>query len=124
MSSNRLKYDLCEYSTEIKESTGPLEYRLYAGAYETCKPCEIADNTVNLNFGSRADMSSELSGRTRLNSNCPTKKFNPASGFKPVDVSPQTMCQSIYNLTPNNIVKPKTNMLNESALGVNFCPKF
>ena len=124
MSSNRLKYDPCEYSTEIKESVAPLEYRLYAGAFETCKPCTIADNTINLDFGSRADMSSELSGRTRLNSNCPSKKFDPNSGFKSVDTSPQTMCQSIYQLTPNNIVKPTSNMLNESALGVNFCPRF
>jgi hypothetical protein len=121
MSSNRLKYDLCEYSTEIKESTAPLDYRLYLGAWRSCNPCAIADNTTDLEFGLRADMSSELSGRTRPNSNCPMKKFNPNDGFKPAAISPPSMCQSIYHMTPNNIQKPKSNMLNEGVLGKLFC---
>jgi hypothetical protein len=32
------------------------------------------------------------------------------------------MCENIYYITPNNLEKPKTNMLNEKNLGINFCP--
>jgi hypothetical protein len=37
MSYNRLTYDNCAYSTEIKESTSSLEYNLFVGKYENCK---------------------------------------------------------------------------------------
>ena len=31
------------------------------------------------------------------------------------------MCQSIYGLTPSNLINPISNMLNEDNLGINLC---
>jgi hypothetical protein len=123
MSSNRLIYDKCAYATEIKESTGPLEYNLFKGKYENCKQCPVGDHTNNLEFGIKTDVESELQGLNRLGTLCPSLKYDPSKPFKPADYSPAVMCQSIYQITPNNLEKPKTNMLNEKNLGINFCPK-
>ncbi len=121
MSSNRLIYDSCAYATTIKESTSPLEYNLYRGKFENCKQCPVGDFTNNLEFGSRADTESELYGLNRPGTLCPTLKFNPASGFKNPAFSPAKMCESIYYITPNNLEKPTSNMLNENNLGLNSC---
>lgn len=123
MSSNRLIYDTCAYSTTMKESTGSLEYNLFMGKYENCKQCPVGDYTNNLDFVSRSNVENELFGLNRLGTKCPSFKFNPATDFKPAELSPAKMCESIYHITPNNLEKPKTNMLNEKNLGVNFCKK-
>ena len=75
MSSNRLIYDSCAYATEIKESTEPLEYNLFAGKYVNCKQCPVGDFPNVLPFGPRADTESELWGINRLNTKCPENKF-------------------------------------------------
>jgi len=121
MSSNRLSYDKCAYATEIKESTSPLEYYLFKGKYENCKQCPVGEFTIIWEFGSRAETESELYGITRLGSKCPSLKFDPSKEFKYPEFSPARMCESIYSLTPNNLEKPTTNMLNERNLGINFC---
>ena len=123
MSSNRLMYDRCAYATEIKESTEPLEYNLFLGKYENCKQCPVGDHPNVLPFGPKAVVESELWGLTRPASDCPEKKFIANSDFKyKLPFSPPEMCQSIYGITPNNLIKPKTNMINNKNLGVNFCP--
>lgn len=121
MSSNRLIYDNCAYASEIKESTQPLEYNLYRGKFENCKQCPVGDYTNILEFGSRADVESELYGLSRLGSLCPSQKYDPTKEFKNPDLSPARMCENIYYITPNNLEKPKSNMLNENNLGINFC---
>jgi len=121
MSSNRLKFDTCAYATTIKESTEPLGYRLYKGKYETCTPCSNGDFTNNIDFPSRADVESELFGLTRLGTDCPSLKYDPTKPFNNPSLSPPIICQSIYGLTPSNIVNPTTNMLNENNLGINLC---
>ena len=123
MSSNRLMYDRCAYATEIKESTEPLEYNLFLGKYENCKTCPVGNYPNILPFGPRTNVESELWGITRPASDCPSKKFVANSDFKnKLPFSPPEMCQSIYGITPNNLVKPKTNMINNNNLGINFCP--
>jgi hypothetical protein len=123
MSSNRLMYDRCAYATEIKESTEPLEYNLFLGKYENCKTCPVGNFPNVLPFGPRTNVESELWGITRPATDCPEKKFIANSDFKgKLPFSPPEMCQSIYGITPNNLVKPKTNMINNKNLGVNFCP--
>jgi hypothetical protein len=77
MSSNRLIYDKCAYATEIKESTGPLEYNLFKGKYENCKQCEAGQFANILEFGPRADVESELYGLNRPGTLCPQLKFDP-----------------------------------------------
>ena len=121
MSSNRLIYDTCAYATEIKESTGPLEYNLFKGKYENCIQCPTGDFTNIVEFGSRADVENELYGLARLGTKCPSLKFDPSKEFKHADLSPTKMCENIYYITPNNLVKPTTNMLNTANLGINMC---
>jgi hypothetical protein len=111
MSSNRLTYDKCAYATEIKESTGPLEYNLFKGKYENDLHCPVSDFTNILEFGNRADVENELYGLNRIGSLCPSLKYNPTKNNSAVNFSPPKMCASIYNITPNNLEKPKTNML-------------
>ena len=122
MSSNRLIYDTCAYATEIKESTSPLEYNLFKNKYENCVQCPTGDFTNVVEFGSRVDVENELHGLARLGTKCPSLKFDPSKEFKPADLSPTKMCENIYYITPNNLVKPTTNMLNSDKYGVNVCP--
>jgi hypothetical protein len=122
MSSNRLIYDKCAYATEIKESTGPLEYNLFKGKYENCKQCPVGDFTNILDPGQRAEVESELFGINLQGTKCPELKYNPKKEFKYPELSPARMCETIHYMTPNNLEKPKNNMLNEKNLGINFCP--
>lgn len=121
MSSNRLIYDKCAYATEMKESTGPLEYNLFKGKYENCKQCSVGQFTNILDFGPRADVESELYGLNRPGTLCPQLKFDPKKGFKYPELSPARMCENIHHITPNNLEKPQNNMLNEKNLGLNVC---
>ena len=121
MSSNRLIYDKCAYATEIKESTGPLEYNLFKGKYENCKQCPVGEFPNIAEFGSRADVESELYGLNRPGTKCPELKFDPTKEYKYPELSPARMCENIYYITPNNLEKPKNNMLNENNLGINSC---
>lgn len=123
MSSNRLMYDRCAYATEIKESIDPLEYNLFLGKFENCKTCPVGDFPNVLPFGPKTMVESELLGLTRENSKCPGKKYQANSGFKDcVPLSAARMCESIYYITPNNLEKPTSNMINSKNLGINFCP--
>lgn len=122
MSSNRLMYDQCAYATEIKESTSPLEYNLFKGKYENCKQCPTGDFTNIIEFGSRADVENELFGLSRPGTLCPSLKYDPTKEFKAPNLSPTAMCDSIYYITPSNLERPTSNMLNEKNLGINFCP--
>ena len=121
MSSNRLIYDKCAYDTTIKESTGSLEYNLFRGKFENCKQCPTGKFSNILEFGSRADTESELYGINRLGSLCPSLKYDPTKKFNNPDLSPAKMCENIYYITPNNLEKPTSNMLNEQNLGLNSC---
>ena len=60
MSYNRLIYDNCAYTAEIKESTSPLEYFLYKGKYENTKACPNNDFSNMIDVENRADVENEL----------------------------------------------------------------
>ena len=98
-----------------------LEYNLFRGKFENCQQCPVGDHTNILEFGSRADTESELYGITRPGTKCPSLKFDPNVEFKNPDFSAARMCENIYYITPNNLVKPTTNLLNERNLGLNSC---
>lgn len=123
MSFNRLTYDNCAYSTTVKESVSSLDYNLFKGKYENCEQCKAGDNTNVLPFESRADVESELFGLPRPGSKCPGNQYDPSKPFKNPAFTPPIACQSIYNITPNNLTKPTTNLLNEANLSTNYCPK-
>ena len=112
MTYNRLIYDKCAYATEIKESTGSLNYNLFRGKYENTK-CPISDYTHIIGFGDRTTTENELYGLYRLNSLCPNKKFKPDGKFIGPKLSPTKICENIYYITPNNLIKPTSNMLNK-----------
>lgn len=118
MSSNRLRYDVCAYATDIKESTSPLDYNLFQGKYINQKNCPISDFTNTVEFIDRATVESELYGLTRTNSQCPSLKYDPTKYFKPAEFSSPYTCDSIYHITPNNLEKPKTNMLKDLPFSV------
>ena len=67
MSSNRLIYDNCAYSTEIKESISPLQYNLFKGKYENNIQCPVGDFSNIIEVSSRVDVENELTGLTRQN---------------------------------------------------------
>lgn len=116
MSSNRLKYDQCNFNTEVKESTSSLDYYLFKGKYENDTKCPVGDYNNIIELVDRADVENELYGLNRANTKCPNGKYNPNNLYKSPDLSPYKLCESIYYLTPNNISKPTTNMLNPVSL--------
>jgi hypothetical protein len=69
----------------------------------------------------KTDVENELLGLSRHLTKCPELKFDPNTEFKTPNFSAARLCQSIYQITPNNLEKPTTNMLNEKNLGINFC---
>jgi hypothetical protein len=112
MSSNRLTYDPCAYAKTIQESTSQLDYFIFLEKYENKKNCAISDYTNNLEFSLRTDVENELYGLTRPGTLCPALKYDPSKEFRNPNYSPPKMCESIYYITPNNLEKPKDNMLN------------
>jgi hypothetical protein len=116
MSSNRLTYDKCAYAETVKESTGSLEYNLFIGKYEKCEKCPVGAFANIVPFPKLADVESELWGLTRPGTLCSSGKYQQGSKTAYEDLSPARMCDSIYYITPNNLEKPKTNMLNENNL--------
>ena len=84
MSSNRLRYDSCSYSTDISQSVGPLGYVLNPMKYENCMKCRhefglLGGTAVSHIKGNMVDLENDLRGATRLASNCPTKKYKPSN---------------------------------------------
>lgn len=123
MSFNRLRYDSCAYSKTLQQSTDPLEYSLFKGKFESCNSCTVGDFTNNLEFGTRSDIESDLKGQNRPNTKCPSDHY-PANSGSAAPFSPQITCQNIYNITPNNLVKPTTTGLKDlNSYGQNMCPR-
>jgi hypothetical protein len=74
-----------------------------------------------LDFGVRSDIESDLKGQNRLGSKCPSDKF-PANSGTAAPFTPPITCHNIYNITPNNLVKPTTNGLKDlQSYGQNMC---
>ncbi len=100
MSSNRLCYDKCAYDKKLKQSTSPLDYNLYTGKFENTAKCRIefgtvGGNGVSLTSGNLVDLESELFGQTRMNSQCPSTRYNPYKAPNP-RLLHQPSCQIQY----------------------------
>jgi len=100
MSSNRLSYDSCAYQYKLKQSTSPLDYNLYTGKFENSGKCRVEFGTVGGNGVSIAsnnlvDLESELRGQTRLQSQCPSTKYNPHNAPR-YQFNHQASCQMQY----------------------------
>lgn len=85
MSFNRLAYDTCEYRKRLDESVGPLSYILNPMKYENCNKCRhelgiVGGASVSQIDGDLVTLESELSGRTRPASRCPSMMYQPTYG--------------------------------------------
>jgi hypothetical protein len=77
---SNLIYDPCALAQRLKESTGPMQYRLYLGAFENCNnicavPGNFPENPIPF-----VDVESELTGRTRIQSLCPGANYPFCNG--------------------------------------------
>jgi hypothetical protein len=123
MSFNRLRYDTCAYQQELTESVGTLAYVLDPNRFENCNKCRmefgiVGGTAVSHAKGNLVDLESDLRGTTRLQSKCPTLKYqnpcpegnmttcqpkeiviraNPSNSGRVIDTTPQHLsaCQMI-----------------------------
>ena len=88
MSFNRLSYDTCTYSHNLKQSIGVGEYMLGVPKSH-CGDCFYADPKVRAGMGSAVakcadrplvDVDSEMLGLTRRASDCPADQYIPGTG--------------------------------------------
>lgn len=108
-SSNRGKYDLCNYNLALRESTDPLAYRLYLGAQESCNKC-VYDKFYVKYQPEIVDVESDLKNITRPLSSCPQYMYSPTcrtsascistfSKSAPVILAPE-VCPIVHNNIP------------------------
>jgi hypothetical protein len=136
--STRLIYDPCAYRQDLKQSTDPLAYQLYAGKYYNCDGCrpeggKFTDNPLVL-----VDIESELKLLNRINTNCNNFKHpfcetgNCIGTFDP-NLPPYTTpwaCER--DIVPNNIKKmthpgyvlPDENQCQQGYPPVNYYSKY
>ena len=136
MSFNRLSYDNCAYQHHLTESVGTLAYVLDPSRFENCNKCRVelgivGGTAVSHVKGNLVDLESDLRGTTRLQSKCPTLKYqnpcpssemnrchqqqiiikaNPANSGRVIDTTLQQLppCQMVrYKPIP---VPPPMNM--------------
>jgi hypothetical protein len=102
MSFNRLDYDTCTYSHNLKQSVGVGHY-MYDAPRVECQACFPSDPTVQIqkrggnvcSVSTMVDASSELLGLTRKATNCPTYKFLPSCKPTPCPTQSLPDCQQI-----------------------------
>ena len=117
MSFNRLNYDNCAYAKTLQESTSSLEWNLYLGKFENKKTCPVGDFTNNLEFGTRAEVESDLWGVIRQDSKCPEKKYDPSKPRGRGDLTAARACDTIFYITPTNMKMPTSNGFDNKKLG-------
>jgi len=93
MSFNRLTYDICAYKHSLAESVGTLAWVLDSSRFENCNKCRIEFGVVggtNVSHvkGNLVDLETELRGTTRLQTKCPTLKYQ-----NPCPAGEMTTCQ-------------------------------
>jgi len=71
-----LKDDECAYNRHVTDSTAPMLYRLYEGAFEHCQKCKY-DKFWHPYDPEMVDVESELKNITRASSRCTERKYNP-----------------------------------------------
>lgn len=90
MAFTRQLNDSCETKKRIEESTSVLSYLMDPNKHYNCNPCYIdripAGNTVSLYGGNLVDLESDLSGRTRAATKCPSGKYLPGTIIQGSDV--------------------------------------
>ena len=117
MSFNRLRYDTCAYRHSLAESVGTLGWVLDPARYYNVNKCRIefglvGGTAVSNISGNLVDLESDLRGTTRLQSKCPTYKYqNPCPNGNMNTCQPQqiiirdspTTQGRIINTTPQHL---------------------
>ena len=85
MSANRLRYDQCAYSDDLRIQSSALSYLLDPIKYSRCHPCFfqlglVGGNNVSQIQGNLVDLESDLRGQTREASRCANMKYLPTGG--------------------------------------------
>lgn len=90
MAFTRQLNDPCETRKRIEESTSVLSHLMDPNKHYNCNPCYIdrvlGGNTVSLYKGNIVDLESDLSGRTRQQTKCPSGKYLPGTIVQGVNV--------------------------------------
>jgi len=106
--SNRTIYDNCAYSKELYESTAPLGFTLYQGAYENCNKCIVDKFYRPYDL---VNIESELRNITRIVSKCDQYKYAPNCKSSRMCVStfdkniPKVPAPEVCPIVFNNIPK-------------------
>lgn len=92
MSFTRQIYDTCATKKSTEEATGVLSYLMDPNKFYNCNPCRVEQgtvggNNVSLYEGNIVDLESDLSGRTRVATKCPSNKFLPGTIIQGKDVN-------------------------------------
>lgn len=92
MAFTRQLYDSCATKKRTDEGTGVLSYLMDPNKFYNCNPCRIqlgtvGGNNVSLYEGNMVDLESDLSGRTRVASHCPSNHFLPGTIVQGKDVN-------------------------------------
>lgn len=79
---NRLIYDECAYSTEVRQSTDPLSYIINPIKYENTNKCRmelgvVGGTAVSHVTANLVDLENDLRLQTRPNTHCPSYKYLP-----------------------------------------------
>jgi hypothetical protein len=85
MSSNRLKFDRCEYRQSLLQSVSPLNYVLDPVKFEHCNKCRpelglVGGTAVSHINGNLVDLENDLRGQNRPGTRCPNYKYLPSDG--------------------------------------------
>jgi hypothetical protein len=84
MAFTRQRDDPCMVKKSVEESTSILSYLMDPNKFYHCNPCFITrgvvgGNTTSLYKGNMVDLESDLNGRTRVASKCPSGQFLPGT---------------------------------------------
>lgn len=84
MAFTKLINDPCATKKRVEESTSVLTYLMDPTKYYNCNPCfiergTVGGNTASIYDGNIVDLESDLSGRTRAATHCPSGKYLPGT---------------------------------------------
>lgn len=121
MSFNRLTYDTCAYKHSLAESVGTLSWVLDPSRFENCNKCRIEFGTVggtNVSHikGNLVDLETELRGTTRLQSKCPTLKYQ-----NPCPSGDMTTCQPDEIVIRANPANPESRVIDTDHVHLKSC---
>jgi hypothetical protein len=85
MSSNRLKYDVCSYKSDLKQSVKPMNHVMDPIRFENCNKCMhkvgiVGGTGVTHIKGNLVDLESSMFGITQPATKCPEYEWAPLEG--------------------------------------------